>query len=206
MKFPPGVLAQKRSSRALDQIRRGARPTSAICTQQRDAECDPRALEHEQPDVVQPYSVEKESQDQTDDGDNRKHPSPSQRRSKIAGEEQLADEDEEESDSEQGEVVGNVTGPDQFDEDLDGEEREKDDTSEGHPNPNASKTRASDHLPQTPERERKRHEPGASEGHIDGIRNIVAKDQLAALPHEVQRTREHRGSTCASPGIHQVEG
>lgn len=151
---------------------------------------------------MQRYSVKQESHDEAADGDNRKHPTPPQRRSKIAGEEQLADEDEEESDPEQDEVVGNVTGPDQFDEDLNGEEREEHDTGEGHPNPYASKTRASDHLTQTPERDRKRHEPRATEGHIDGVRNIVAKNQLAALPCEVERTREDRGSTCTDPGFH----
>jgi hypothetical protein len=110
----------------------------------------------------------------------------------------VADDQEQETEPEQDEVLGNVPCSNGLDHGLDGKQREEPNAAERQPHSNTPRPRARDHVTQAPESDPQRDDPRANERHEHGVHEIRGgpEDELPALPREDQHTGENRRDPC----------
>jgi hypothetical protein len=167
--------------------RRRVRVAQAFQTQQRDAERDPRALEHEEPDVVVRVGLDHERDDGSGRRDERQDPGAPQAVAEIPGEQQMPKDGEEEAEPEPDEVLRQVTRLNDLDQHLDYEQPEEDHAGERKPHANASTPRGPGQVPQPQQRHTQRDNSPTEQQRIHNIREIRRRpeDESPACPAKI---------------------
>lgn len=170
----------------------------ALGTQKCDTECDPGALEDEQPDVVDRVDVEGDRDDQAGRCHEGQNPGASETSAEARREQQLADEKEPDAEPEEHEVVGYVACERRRDRHLHDEEGEQHDPRNRYAPPDASDPRA--HEPtKAPDRHDEGREPDGAESDIDASYRVRRRPEgdLPRLAEEDEHPSEDRGDTRA---------
>ena len=181
-----------------DRSGRGARLPPALCAQQHDTECDPRALEHEQADVVDLIDwlvIEGDGDDDARRSDERQHPGAPEGLAESRRDQQVADEEQQEADCEEDEVLRDVAREDHRDHRLDGEEAEQRDPGDCDA-PSTPSDPRTDEATKAPEGYGKSRDPEDEECDPEGFQRIP-EGELPGLSCRDQCAGENRRDSRA---------
>ena len=156
-----------------------------LCTQ-RDAECDPCPLEHEEADVVDRIDIECDGDEDARSSDKRQHPSAPKGVAQPGRDQQMTDEEQQEAEGEEREVPRNISSESDRDERLHGEETEKQNPDDRDAPSDPADPRA-DEAPQAPDRDDQgRHSERSKQGpeYVQGGR-IGPKASSPACPAKI---------------------